>query len=83
MAYCQLNGEISANSTNNPNVKLQITSALNLEILLSDPHDLELDCLDIVDLVFSSRPDLTDQPLENLDGNSRMEAALWNRAAEG
>lgn len=63
----------------NPNVKLQVTSALNLAILLSDPHDLELDCLDIVDLVYSSSPDLKDHLWSPGLVTLRMGVALWNK----
>lgn len=52
----------------NRNVKLQVTSALNPATLLPDLNDhLEYDCLDIVDLAYSDRPDLIDQALEHLD----------------
>lgn len=64
----------------NPDVKLQVTSALNLAILLLDPQDLELDCFDIVDLVYSSSPDLKDHLWSPGLGTLRMEVALWNKS---
>ena len=54
----------------NPNVTLQTTTTLNPATLLPDMEGdsaLEHECLEIIDEVYSSRPDLTDQPLASLD----------------
>ena len=50
----------------NPNVTLQTTTTLNLATLLPDMEGdsaLQHDSLEIIDLVYSSRPDLLDQLL--------------------
>ena len=64
----------------NPWVKLEIVRTLNPATFLPDeagPPDHN--CPEVLDEVFSSRPDLTDKPLQNpdlvlyTDGNSFME----------
>ena len=66
----------------NPNARLQVTSALNPATLL--PIDAaqspEHDCLHIIELVYSSRRDSKDQPLAEPDMEfSLMEAASWTK----
>lgn len=52
----------------NPNVTLKEVSALNPATLLpSTTEEPVHDCVQIIEEVYSSRPDLTDQPLENPD----------------
>ena len=49
-------------------VKLEVVRTLNLATFLPDEAGpLDHDCLEILDEVFSSRPDLTDKPLNNPD----------------
>jgi hypothetical protein len=48
----------------NPHIWLQIVKTLNLATLLPvDSGPQEYDCLEVMDEVFSSQPDLTDQPI--------------------
>ena len=50
----------------NLNITLQTTATLNPATLLPDMEvdsDLQHDCLEIIDQVYSSRPDVLDQPL--------------------
>ena len=52
----------------NPRVKLEVARTLNPATFLTDevgPPDHN--CLEVLDEVFSSRPDLTDKPLQNPD----------------
>jgi hypothetical protein len=52
----------------NPHIQLEVVKTLNLATLL--PVDLgppEHDCLEVMNKVFSSWPDLTDQPISHSD----------------
>jgi hypothetical protein len=52
----------------NLHVQLEIVKTLNpATLLLVDSGPPEHDCLEIMDEVFSSWPDLTDQPISHLD----------------
>jgi hypothetical protein len=52
----------------NPCIRLEIVKTLNPVTLLPvDSDPLEQDCLEARDKLFSSQPDLTDQPLGNPD----------------
>ena len=57
-------GKYQAILLDNSNVRLQVTSALNPATLLpiDGAQSPEHDCLHFIELVYSSRPDLTDQP---------------------
>ena len=62
-------GKYQAILLDNPNARLQVSSTLNPATLL--PTDAaqspEHNCLHVIELVCSSRPDLTDQPLAEPD----------------
>ena len=63
-------GKYQAILLDNPNVTLQTTTTLNPATLLPDVEGdstLEHECVEIIDQVYSSRPDLMDQPLASLD----------------
>ena len=62
-------GKYQAILLDNPNVRLQVTSALNpATLLLIDvAQSPEHDCLHVIELVYSSRPDLMDLPLAEPD----------------
>jgi hypothetical protein len=52
----------------NPRIWLEVVKTVNWATLL--PVDLappDHDCLEVMDEVFSSKPDLTDQPISHLD----------------
>uniref|UniRef100_A0A674JFD2 RNase H type-1 domain-containing protein n=1 Tax=Terrapene triunguis TaxID=2587831 RepID=A0A674JFD2_9SAUR len=51
----------------NPEVTLQTCPSLNPATLLPETEEQEHDCLEIIDVQYSSRPDLKDQPLPNAD----------------
>ena len=53
----------------NPSVRPQVTSALNPATFLpvNATQSSERDCLHVIELVYSSRPDLTGQPLAELN----------------
>jgi ribonuclease HI len=52
----------------NPWIRLEVVKTLNLAtLLLVDLGPLEHDCLEIIDKVFSSWPDLTNQPISHPD----------------
>jgi hypothetical protein len=52
----------------NPHIRLRVIKAPNLTTLLPiDSGSLAHDCLEVMDEVFSCWPDLTDQPISNLD----------------
>lgn len=52
----------------NPHICLEVVQILNLATLLPvGPGQPDHDCIKVMDKVFSSRPDLTDQPLKNPD----------------
>ncbi|XP_034959469.1 uncharacterized protein LOC118079408 [Zootoca vivipara] len=56
----------------NPRLKLQVVNTLNPATLLPLPDleggpDEHHDCLQVMDEVYSSRPDLKDEPLDNAD----------------
>jgi hypothetical protein len=52
----------------NPHIWLEVVKTITLvTLLLIDLGPLEPDCLEVMDKVFSSWPDLTDQPIGNLD----------------
>jgi hypothetical protein len=52
----------------NSHIQQEVVKTLNQATLLSvDLGPLEYDCLEVMDEVFSSQPDLTDQPISNLD----------------
>ena len=64
----------------NPWVKLEVVRTLNPATFLPDEvGSPDHNCLEVLDEVFSSRPDLTDKPLQNpdlvlyTDGSSFME----------
>ena len=51
-----------------PRVKLEVVQTLKPAIFLpKEAGPLEHDCLELLDEVFSNRPDLTDNPLHNPD----------------
>jgi hypothetical protein len=52
----------------NPCIQLKVVNTLNsATLLLVDSGPLEHDCLEVMDEVFSSPLDLTDQPMSHLD----------------
>jgi hypothetical protein len=52
----------------NPHVQLEVVRTLNLATLMSvDLSLLEHDCLEVIDEVCLSWPDLTDQPISHLN----------------
>jgi hypothetical protein len=52
----------------NPRVWLEVVKTLNPATLLPiDSDPTERDCLEVLDEVFLSQPDLTNQPISNLD----------------
>ena len=52
----------------NPRVKLEVVQTLNPATFLPDEKQPpDHNCLEVLDEVFSSRPDLTDRPLQNPD----------------
>ncbi|XP_063297098.1 uncharacterized protein LOC134585587, partial [Pelobates fuscus] len=51
----------------NPRVHLETVNALNPATLLPQPTESQHDCLEVMDEVFSSRPDLRDFPIQNPD----------------
>ena len=59
-------GEYQATLLNHSNVRLQVTSTLNLATLLPNKVSKALYhyCLQVIEMVYSSQPDLKDQPLE-------------------
>ena len=64
----------------NPQVKLEVVRTLNPAAFLPDEAGpLDHNCLEVLDEIFSSRPDLIDKPLQNpdwvlyTDGSSFME----------
>jgi hypothetical protein len=55
----------------NPHIQLEVVRTLNPATLLPvDSGPLEPDCLEVMDEVFSSQPDLTDQPISHPDVES-------------
>ena len=63
-------GKYQAILLDNPNVTLQTTTTLNPATLLPDVEGdstLAHECVEIIDQVYSSRPDLMDQPLASPD----------------
>jgi hypothetical protein len=69
--YCLTNSQMVKYQSmlcENPHIRLEVVKTLNLATLLPvDSGPLEHVCLEIMDEVFSSRPDLTNQPICNLD----------------
>ncbi|XP_063309149.1 uncharacterized protein LOC134609401, partial [Pelobates fuscus] len=51
----------------NPRVHLETVNTLNPATLLPQPTESQHDCLEVMDEVFSSRPDLRDFPIQNPD----------------
>ncbi|XP_063294231.1 uncharacterized protein LOC134579025, partial [Pelobates fuscus] len=51
----------------NPRVHLETVNTLNPATLLPQPTESQHDCLELMDEVFSSRPDLRDFPIQNPD----------------
>jgi hypothetical protein len=52
----------------NPHIQLKVVKTLNPATLLPvNLGPLEHDCLEVMDDVFSSQPDLTDQPISHPD----------------
>jgi hypothetical protein len=52
----------------NPHIWLDVVKTLNLaSLLLIYSSLLEHDCLEVMDKIFLSQPDLIDQPVSNLD----------------
>jgi hypothetical protein len=52
----------------NPHTQQEVVRTLNLvTLLLIDSGPLEHDCLEVMDEVFFSQADLTNQPISNLD----------------
>ena len=77
-------GKYQATLLDNPNVKLKAVSTLNLATLLPrTTGEPVYYCIQIIEEVYSSRTDLTDQPLENpdmemfTDESSFMHHGLW------
>lgn len=62
-------GKYQAIFLDNPNVPLQILSSLSLATLFPNEASeaLKHDYLQVIETVYSSRPDLLDCPLEELD----------------
>ena len=79
MADFWKNGKVQAILLDNPNIRLQVTSALNPATLL--PIDVaqspEHDCLHVIKLVYSSRPWLS-----QIWNCSPMEAASWTKVGD-
>ncbi|XP_063313204.1 uncharacterized protein LOC134612714 [Pelobates fuscus] len=51
----------------NPRVHLETVNTLNPATLFPQPTESQHDCLEIMDIMFSSRPDLHDFPIQNPD----------------
>jgi hypothetical protein len=51
----------------NPCIQLEVSTRNRTTLLPVDSGPLERDCLQVMDEVFSSWPDLTDQPINHLD----------------
>ena len=75
-------GKYQAISLDNPNVTLQTTTSLSPATLLPDGEgssDFQHEYLEVINKVYSSRPDLLDQPVREpdcefyRDGSSFME----------
>jgi hypothetical protein len=61
----------------NPNIRLDVKTLNPATLLPVDSGPLECDCLEIMDEVFSSWPDLTDQPISHLDIQYFMEGSSF------
>ena len=71
-------GKYQAILLDNPNVRLQVTTAVNPVSLMpkETEQQLEHDCLRVVVMVYASHIDLSDQPLADSESSSSMKAAL-------